>query len=166
MTIASAPFIPLNMFNGTKDGEDHIVLGFPIPGGDGVDKYIIDMTRMQYGEAGRGENGEPYYLGLTSSYLTSMSAICARLQIKWVTQQRLPNGTDKDNQARLEFCAQKAFFRWHNRHNERWCDYCGKGGSGLKRCGGCQSSQVFYCCKRHQAAGWKLHRHTCEKVKE
>lgn len=164
MTIASVPTSSLNMFNGTRDGEAHIVLAFPVPGRDLSDTYIVDMTRMQYGEAGRGQNGEPYYFGLAPSYWSSMTEICANLQITAVTEQRLPHGPDPVIVTRLKHCAQKVFHRWLNRFNEGWCDYCGKGGKELFRCHSCQNKQFFYCCRRHQVAGWKLHRYICENT--
>jgi hypothetical protein len=152
------------MYNGTKNGEDHVVLSFPTPGAAG--KFVVvDMTRMQYGEAGRGAQGEPYYLGFLSDFRSASKMICENLHARSLIMKPLPEGDDAANRDRLRNCAQRAFDRWQNRANESWCDYCGKGGKDLKQCSGCKERKIKYCCRRHQVVGWKLHKHTCERVK-
>ena len=47
--------------------------------------------------------------------------------------------------------------------SETTCAYCGKQGTGFKRCSACK--QVSYCGGECQKAGWKKHKKTCEKPK-
>jgi hypothetical protein len=93
-----------------------------------------------------------------------MKKICGEIILQ-PTQPPPPFfGTKGIHEARLTACAKKAWERWENREKEGWRDYCrkdGKGGGSLMRCGSCKTVKVRYCCKSHQKAGWKLHKHTC-----
>lgn len=163
MTVVSTPAKQNVMYNGTANGEPHTVLIFRMSGAIGR-AVVVDMTRMQYGEVGKGAHGENYYCGYLSEYGRSMNRVCENLVMIEITGKRLGEGTDTQNRDRLKNCAQKVWDRWQNRANEGWCEYCGKGGPALKRCTGCKERTVRYCCKEHQRDGWKLHKFTCEKA--
>lgn len=49
----------LFMSTGDRDGQQHSILGFKV-GDSNDDLVVVDVTRMQYGEAGRDTYGEPY----------------------------------------------------------------------------------------------------------
>ena len=154
---------PRTLVNGGEDGDAHGILGFPYLGSDIVN-VVVDMSRMQYGEAGRGAFGEFYFMGTYDAYCDSMAKdICTRLENRGSASQMYPSG-DAVEEARLKACAEKVWKRWQNRDKGRWCAHCGKGGKLLK-CSGCKEVKVQYCCKEHQVGGWKLHKHRCEKVK-
>ncbi|KUJ08777.1 uncharacterized protein LY89DRAFT_724788 [Mollisia scopiformis] len=129
--------------SGHDNDRPHAVVVFPAPGGVG---FVVDMTSMQFGEAGRGLFGEPYFMGTAEEFYIAMLEV-----------YRTP---------RLQACAKRVWNRWENRENEGWCEYCGVGASEkvLQRCGGCKKRKVRYCRKEHQTADWKLHKYTCEKV--
>jgi hypothetical protein len=124
---------------------------------------VVDMARMQYGATGRGTYGESYFLGTLSGFVGSMQQnICTQLVPKYEVE-RISLGINEENEVRIRECANRAWKRWQNRKTEGWCDYCGKGGPDLMQCGACKKTKVRYCCREHQVAGWKLHKHTCEK---
>jgi hypothetical protein len=150
------------MSTGARDNEAHCVLGFPHQDAAGM-MFIVDMSRMQYGAAGRGSYGENYFLGTIDDWIESMKNICAEL-IK-VDLSSTVSISDMEEDKRLKNCAQRVWDRWQNRESEGWCEHCGKGGKNLLRCGRCKTAMIRYCCKEHQVAGWKLHKHTCEKTK-
>jgi MYND finger len=160
-TITSIPSKPLTLCTGNKEGENHSVLGFPHP--DKPEEYlVVDMTRVQYGIAGRGIYGETYFLGTLDTYVSSMGKFCEGLIDvgHGASYMEMESGETK---ARLIRCAKRVWERWQNREKEGWCEYCGKGGPNLMKCGGCKKVAIWYCCKEHQVAGWKLHKHTCKK---
>lgn len=160
-SIASIPSKPLTLCTGNREGENHGVLGFRHP--DKPEVYlVVDMTRMQYGTAGRGLYGENYFLGTLDSYVSSMGKICERL-IDVGHGASYMEMESSEIEARLIRCARRVWERWQNREKEGWCEHCGKGGPNLKMCGGCKKVAIRYCCKEHQVAGWKLHKHSCEK---
>ncbi|TVY32412.1 hypothetical protein LSUB1_G008066 [Lachnellula subtilissima] len=49
------------MTTGSKDSEEHGVLAFPCPGRKDKQQFVVDMTRMEYGDVGRGTYGENYF---------------------------------------------------------------------------------------------------------
>lgn len=151
------------MSTGSRDNETHCVLGFPHESAAGM-MFIVDMSRMQYGAAARGSYGDNYFLGSFSDFDDSMKNICTEL-IKIETSRRV-DIQDVEEDKRLKSCAQRVWDRWQNRESEGWCEHCGKGGKDLLRCGGCETVTIRYCCREHQVAGWKLHKHTCEKSKK
>ena len=150
-TIASNPAIPLVMSTGSRHGEFHCVLGFPCPQNP-KDILVVDMTRRQYGNVGRGFDGENYSLGRMEDFIASMGKICEGLESAGNIITFETTGTE--NEARLRACATRVLERWQNRDIEGWCEYCGKGGNGLMRCSGCKKTNVRYCCREHQVAGW------------
>ncbi|KAH6722623.1 hypothetical protein BKA61DRAFT_729934 [Leptodontidium sp. MPI-SDFR-AT-0119] len=154
---------PSTLLNGGKDGDAHAILGFPYPGSKFVNA-VVDLSRMQYGEVGRGSFGEFYFVGSYEDYCDSTEKnICTQLQNRGTANYMNPS-SDLVEEARLKGCTERVWERWQNRHKQGWCAHCGKGGKLLK-CSGCRQSQTWYCCKEHQVAGWKLHKHTCEKGK-
>ncbi|KAG4440083.1 hypothetical protein IFR05_004426 [Cadophora sp. M221] len=152
--------------SGAHSSENHCVLAFRHPSnGDIFSKenyYIVDMTRLQYGEAGYGTYGETYFLGTYEEHLTSMSKICGELEFNRMVTATKDQTNEPENQVRVKECAMRAWERWMNRDKEGWCEYCGRGGVELKRCGACKGRKVWYCCDEHNRKGWKLHKLTCE----
>jgi hypothetical protein len=72
LTITSIPEANFVMVNPFPDKDSHAVLAFYIPGIVSIDtRYIVDMSRLQFGAAGRGAHGENYYIGLISDYMES-----------------------------------------------------------------------------------------------
>ena len=141
----------------------HSALGFAGPGSANVD-FVVDMTRMQWGEAGRGRFGELYYLGSVDGYYGIMKNVCEGIEEAGLGATHVAPSIHTKSMAA---CAKRVWERWENRDNEGWCDYCGVGASErpLSSCSGFKQTKVRYCCKEHQASGWKLHKFTCEKRK-
>jgi len=142
----------------------HSVLGFAGPGSANVD-FVVDMSRMQWGEAGRGSFGELYYLGTTDKFFEIMENVCD--DIEEVGNAATHVGPSEHTTA-MEACAKRVWERWENRDKEGWCEYCGVGAAErpLFSCSACTETKVRYCCKEHQTAAWKLHKFTCEKKKK
>ncbi|TVY58054.1 hypothetical protein LSUE1_G009562 [Lachnellula suecica] len=159
-SISIIPSGPLTLMGGFEDNSVHAVLSFPVRGGD---DFVVDMTRMQYGTAGRGTYGENYFFGLWDDYNKSMAKICSG--INNIRNSLQMNMTPEFDRARAQACAQRVWERWQKREEEGWCEHCGKPGVDSKLCGGCKEAKVRYCCREHQVAGWKLHKYTCEKKK-
>jgi hypothetical protein len=152
--------------NGQIDDEPHCVIAFPNPRDteEPGQRFVVDMTRMQYGEAGRGLYSENYFLGTFSEFKESMKKICDETKDSGMIHPKFSN-SGNDNELRLKACATKVWERWQNREIEGWCAFCGKPGSKFMRCGACKEKKVFYCCTEHQKSDWKLHKHTCQKNK-
>jgi hypothetical protein len=97
--------------------ESRTALGFPHPGKP-CEYFVVGMTRMQYGEAGRGIQGKCYFLGALNDFVHSMEKICA--EIVW--QPTLPPspflGMKGQHENRLIAYAKKAWVRWQNRGRE------------------------------------------------
>jgi hypothetical protein len=148
------------LFTGALDKEPHVVLTIAHPENKNL-AYIADMTSMQYGKAGRGAFGENYFLGTWSQFWDEhIKGVCEDATFsRCAPKARIFPKDEK----RLMGCAKRVMERWLNREKEGWCEHCGKPGKELLRCGGCRDKKVWYCCKEHQRAGWKLHKHTCEK---
>ncbi|KAE9376045.1 hypothetical protein N431DRAFT_543395 [Stipitochalara longipes BDJ] len=164
-TITSGPPFKTDTYNnGQKNNEPHLVVMFPHPQyPDGIEqRFVVDMTRMQYGEAGRGLHGENYLLGTSSQFHDSMNNICAQARVTRTLSLKLESNGN-ENEQRLRACAKKAWERWQNRDTEAWCAFCGKPGRALQECSECTTQKVFYCCKEHRKSDEKLHEYTCEK---
>lgn len=82
-SISLVPSKPLTLATGFRDGENHAIIGFPYPGSEIID-VVVDMTRLQYGDVGKGNFGEPYFLGSMEDYTTSMDKICNSLENRYV----------------------------------------------------------------------------------
>jgi len=145
---------------GMKTDEPHAVLVFFHP--QHPAGFVVDMTRTQYGDAGRGMHGENYFLGTIAEFRTSMREICVTLHEQPVLLGSL-DARGNENEARLRACAAKVLERWQNRETEGWCAFCGKPGVNFQRCPGCTTKEVLYCCVEHRKSDWKLHKWTCEK---
>ena len=152
---------------GSWDNEKHSVLGFSHPFNP-KDYFIVDMTRMQYGKAARGLCGENYFLGSLDEFTSSMKKICEGVRdLSGGKPTRFARSDNVVLEAWVDECAEKVWKRWNERGERGWCEHCGKPDSdgSMKNCGACKRNRVKYCCKEHQVAGWKLHKHTCEKNK-
>ncbi|TVY20143.1 hypothetical protein LARI1_G001435 [Lachnellula arida] len=150
------------MATGAKDNEGHGILAFPCPGKKDKQQFVVDMTRMEYGDVGRGTYGENYFLGTLDGYMKSMRSICVDPELVQ-TWDACQTALGSQTETRLKACAKRAWEKWQNRESEGWCEHCGKGGKELKRCRGCRMAKVWWCCREHQLAGWNLHKHTCER---
>ncbi|TVY28619.1 hypothetical protein LHYA1_G002356 [Lachnellula hyalina] len=150
------------MTTGSKDSEDHGVLAFPCPGRKDKQQFVVDMTRMEYGEVGRGTYGENYFLGTLEGYMNSMRGVCVDPE-RVNTWDACCTALGGETETRMKTCAKRVWERWQNRDSEGWCEHCGKGGKELKRCRGCRMAKIWWCCREHQLAGWSLHKHTCER---
>lgn len=146
------------MNTGMADRERHVILAFPHPTQQDV-QLVIDMTRMQFGAAGRGPNDESYFLGTWEAYQESMKKICN--QAEFQKEIFLKPDLEKALEDRLRQAAEIVWERWNNRHKEGWCEYCGKGGPDLLKCSGCKNRNVYFCSAEHQRLGGKLHSLTC-----
>lgn len=158
---------------GDEEDRKHSVLGFANPADPGSLKnyIVVDMARMQYGEAGRGTLGESYYLGTWGNFAGSMQKICDGVTPfgNLGTLLNLENlYIGADNMERLAAGARRVWERLQNRAVEGWCAYCGKPDSHgtMNCCGGCEKAKVKYCCRDHQVADRKLHKYTCENAKK
>lgn len=154
---------PHTILTGFAQESLHSVVGFPGPGSNNAD-YFVDMSRMQFGEAGRGTFDELYFLGSSDAWVDSMDKVCGGLE----HHNTVTHVASNEHTELMDACAARVWERWQNRENEGWCDYCGVGASArsLQNCGGCKEAKVQYCCKEHQVSAWKLHKYTCEKVKK
>ncbi|CZR58252.1 uncharacterized protein PAC_08143 [Phialocephala subalpina] len=151
------------ILTGLGQESSHSVLGFSCRG-SGVVDFVVDMTRMQWGEAGRGSFGETCYLGTEAGFVDIMANVCDG--VKEVGHDATHVGPSEHTMT-MEACATRVWERWNNRDKEGWCDYCGVGASEwpLLDCSACKETKLRYCCKEHQRAAWKLHKFTCEKKK-
>lgn len=152
--------------SGDADGYAHVVLRFPI---DTDTDYILDVSRLQYGEAGRGSYGENYFLDTYREFSKANTKICQRI---W--QMDAGEGDAHSIQERfkvdpgwlpvIENCARRALERWNEREGggDGWCEHCGIGGK-MVVCPPCLTAgiAVRYCTERHRFLAWKLHQHTC-----
>ena len=165
-SLISIPSRTVILHTGYTEDERLAVSIFVQKGQDPKNWFVVDMSRMQYGEAGRGVYGENYFLGTLSDFLESMKEVCKEATITGALFPRLVSGGNKENKERLMACAKKVWERWQNRETEGWCNFCGKPGRNLMSCGACKEKKVRYCCKEHQRFDWKLHKYTCEKNKK
>jgi MYND finger len=149
------------IITGLEQESLHSVLGFAGPKSENVD-FVVDMTRMQWGESGRGQYGELYYLGSLAGYYEVMGKVCDGIE---ELGKGATHVAPSEHTKAMESCARRVWKRWENRDKEGWCDYCGVGSleRRLLDCSACKKKKVRYCCKEHQKAAWKLHKLTCEK---
>jgi hypothetical protein len=150
---------------GGIDDANHSVLGFANPAdrSDPERVLVVDMSRLQYGEAGRGKHGENYFMGTMKEWFGSMKKICGEVSVEGPVSERVRLRPGDGLEERLMHCAKRAWGRWLKRETEGWCAFCGKPGPKLMRCGACKEKKVSYCCVEHQKSDWKLHKHTCER---
>lgn len=119
---------------------------------------MIDLTRIQYGDAGRGTNGELYFVGRLDTYLEEMKGIAGEVVSK---EYELECGQQKAE--RLRGSAEKVFEAWKNREKMGWCEYCGRPMElgALVRCQRCGSQVVGWCCEEHLRYDQRLHAKNC-----
>lgn len=151
------------MVAGREREDRHAALGFSLLGSLAV-AFIVHMTRMQYGNAGRGCFGELYFLGSEREYLDSMGEICGNVE-------QVGKGAcdvfESEHTELLKACAKRVLERWEKKDEVGWCEYCGVGAAekSLGKCSGCKKVAVRYYCMEHQKSAWKLHKFTCERSK-
>jgi hypothetical protein len=110
---------------GSRENEKHAVLAFPCPGEQAQQQLVVDMTRMQYGSAGRGIYGENYFLGTLDDYMKSMKKICNDLKVANISE-KIFIATGSETETRMKACAKKVWARWQNRESEGRCDIAGR----------------------------------------
>lgn len=120
LTISTVNSLPILTVTGGDDESMHAVLGFPKPGESHVE-YVVDMTRMQFGETGRGLFGELYWMGSADDYMGAAEKVCKKMEL-WGSSSRVG---PSEHDTWLRECARRAWKRWQNRDKEGWCDYCG-----------------------------------------
>jgi hypothetical protein len=151
------------MHTGIGNGETHCVMMLPNP--EAHNQYfVVDPTRMQYGEAGRGQYGENYVMCTLQDYLGSMSRICDQALLIGRSSHMTVEGTI--NGPKMAACAQKAWNRWQNRESAPWCSFSGEPVTvsnivGCSRCMTLLTYKVVYCCKEQREADRELHKFNC-----
>jgi hypothetical protein len=147
------------MHTGIGNEETHCVMMFP-----NAEAHNPYPTRMQYGEAGRGQYGENYVMCTLRDYLGSMTRICdENLEIGQASQASDMVVEGEIHGPKMAACAQKAWNRWQNRESAPWCSFCGKPVTvsnivGCSRCMALLTYKVVYCCKEHREADRELHK--------
>ncbi|KAH6694813.1 hypothetical protein BKA61DRAFT_584149 [Leptodontidium sp. MPI-SDFR-AT-0119] len=90
---------------GAKDDERHCVISFPHPSKPCED-FVVNITRMQYGEKARGPLGENYFMGSGKDFAASFEPICESIKLRVV----LGVQTDGiEGEGRLKNCVARAF---------------------------------------------------------
>lgn len=79
-TLLTVTGLPITTMTGGDKESMHGVLGFPAPGSQYVD-MVVDMTRMQWGEAGRGLLGETYWLGTIEQFQDAAGMVCGMMRL-------------------------------------------------------------------------------------
>ncbi|PVH81860.1 hypothetical protein DL98DRAFT_587176 [Cadophora sp. DSE1049] len=110
-TIILKDSVPRTLVNGNEDGEHHSILGFPYPGSN-IANVVVDMSRMQNGEVGRGTYEEFYFMGTYDDFCDSTEKnICTRLENRSNATHMNPS-QDSVEEARLKACAERVWRRW------------------------------------------------------
>ncbi|TVY50068.1 hypothetical protein LCER1_G007134, partial [Lachnellula cervina] len=107
------------MTTGSRDNEGHGILAFPCPGRKDKQQFVVDMTRMEYGDAGRGIYGENYFLGTLDGYMKSMRRICVDPELV-NTWDACHTALGSEAETRMKACAKRVWERWQNRESEGW----------------------------------------------
>ncbi|KAF9019293.1 hypothetical protein BDZ89DRAFT_1073159 [Hymenopellis radicata] len=140
---------------------NHAVLGFASSREGNIDT-ILDMSSLQFGDAGRGLGGKSLFA------LESLDEFYDRVET-------IARGADTENartsmaitpaaahiEAWLAGVAKRVKERWDKRHQEHWCGHCG-GPAATQRCSKCGGA--YYCDRRHQVAAWPFHKRFCKKA--
>lgn len=120
LTILEVKGTDTAVVTGSKHDSPHVVLGFLKPGGTKVE-FVVDMTRMQFGEAGRGLFGETYWMGSFDDLWDAAENVCDKMILKDTYGLVGDSGQDE----LLKECAERVWEKWEHRDVEGWCDYCG-----------------------------------------
>ena len=137
------------------------------------EKKVLDATEVF--------NQMPHIYDLNQSFINTVAIFIYLINITWnaVKFQRITENVDQINcnrnrESRLQHLDQQ-FFQWKitivdekTRDNElfqawknstcvKFCNYCKKCSTRLKKCKQCK--QVYYCCKECQKRDWKFGQH-------
>jgi hypothetical protein len=99
---------------GSEQESLHSVLAFLRPGSRLCD-FMVDMTRMQFGEAGRGSSGEPYFLRTTDAFMNIMTNVCDEVEELGIGASHV--GISEHTEV-LNTCAERVWERWQNRRRK------------------------------------------------
>lgn len=160
--------LPVNQTytTGADDVMDHAVLAFPPPSEHDQAQTILDLSSLQFGEAGRGFKGRGLFiLESVHEYKQRLSTFAEgnNFDESKVTRRinPIPKGQYGSDDEYLKDVARRVKARWEGRQTDPWCGHCGSPArSGpLLRCSKCQGA--FYCDRQHQLAAWPYHKHFC-----
>ncbi|KDQ06107.1 hypothetical protein BOTBODRAFT_71096 [Botryobasidium botryosum FD-172 SS1] len=137
----------------------HAVMGFAMDDGAGS---VLDLSSMQFGEAGRGDGGRATFtLESMGKFHERTGRICRGYDgSKVKVSDRVGPGADDDWLMEVALTAKQ---RWEKRKEAPWCGFCGAPGASLRRCAACR--EVHYCDAEHQRADWAFHKKFCSGKK-
>jgi hypothetical protein len=153
--ITVAERIPLDFsthISGKEDVLPHAVFGFAPFDEENV-SVILDLSSMQFGEAGRGlKSGDTFVLESLDHYYDRLETIARGVGESTTSKSLGPTPVDEW----LKEVAKRAKSRWSARATQPWCRHCGAPVQLLKpkRCSLCK--EVYYCSRAHG----KLHGHS------
>ena len=159
---ASVSFAKDKMYiGGNEPLTDHAVLVFPPSTGVESDGAILDLSSLQFGNAGRGFKGRgTFVLESVTEYLKRLNNFAVGNDYWEGKRSQRINPTPFDDYLKDVACRAKE--RWEKRATEPWCGHCGapSRGTPLKRCANCRVT--YYCNAEHQLAAWQYHKYFCE----
>ena len=93
---------PRTFFTGEDEEEGHCVSEFPDSLNNDIEHtFVVDMSRMQYGEAGRRLLRENYFLDTFNQFCNSMKKVCEELRLARI-YPHLPGFLGIENEQRLK----------------------------------------------------------------
>lgn len=135
-----------------EDPTTHAVWGFAQAGSESV-SHVLDLSSMQFGEAGRGKGGEIFKLATIQEFFEGMKSIAEG--------SGGGSGSDRIGPSPVEAWVKEVAVtvraRWENREKAPWCAHCGKPDPPKK----CVCGEAYYCSPEHSAAGWGGHKKWC-----
>lgn len=127
---------------------------------------VVDMASLEYGEAGKGLDGENYFMGTKYQWRDAATKYCDKL-----ITIRNDCGTMEYHPTFTPFAkigAKNVWRKWLNRDKVSWCSFCGVPGGVdgvvLHSCSECEL--VRYCGIAHQGEDYKMHHIACQKEKD
>ncbi|KAJ7812499.1 hypothetical protein B0H14DRAFT_2856737 [Mycena olivaceomarginata] len=155
VTLPQSSVYTTGNFNPSKHGVVTFVEAHPV----GAPKTaVLDMTSMQFGDAGRGfGNKGVFVLELLEAYELRLKNFAKSFQMYENIASGLLAWTEDGKEEWFEDIAGRVMARWEARATSPWCAYCGA--PAEKRCCG----TAFYCDRPHQVASWPFHKHFCER---
>ena len=148
------------MISGHEKEMLHTVMGFAPVDDDNI-RSILDLSSMQFGEAGRGpgpKGKQLFALDTTAEFETRLNGLADELDESRSQHFLGQNATPYDDWLKTVAVAAKK--RWENREADRWCGHCGAP-SAKSKCTGCGGA--WYCGKSHQKLAWAFHKGYCKR---
>lgn len=143
---------------------EHPVMGFgALDDPNDEVKSILDLSSMQFGDAGRGP-------GINGKQLFALDTIQEhQSRVMRIYEGNSPDKTPKTSAAIsgtpyddwLTEVTKRVKKRWDSRHEEHWCGHCGSP-DATSKCASC--GQAWYCVRDHQKLAWGFHRGYCNKA--